>query len=107
MSWVNPILDRLEQGVLYETQKAAVIAHNVANIDTPDFQRVSFSVALKKARRQLGLDESSEDDYGTGEVILEKEMSTLGKTKLRHSSYLRLLGLHYGILKRVATQGKG
>ncbi|MFC1478524.1 flagellar basal body rod protein FlgB [Candidatus Margulisiibacteriota bacterium] len=107
MALFNPVIQRLEQSVTYQTQKAAIVAHNIANIDTAEYQRVSFTKSLKKARRKLGLPEEDADDYGNGEVALEKEMAILGKTKLRYSSYIKLLGIQYGIYKKVFSQGKG
>ncbi|MFA5928793.1 MAG: flagellar basal body protein [Candidatus Margulisiibacteriota bacterium] len=107
MSLFNPVVERLEGGVRYEAQKASVVAHNVANMDTPGYQRVSFSKSLNEARKKLGIPEDKTDDYGDGSVNLENEMATLGKTKLRHSSYLKLIGLQYGILRKVVSQGKG
>jgi hypothetical protein len=107
MEFFDPAIHRLESSVLYESQRAAVAAHNVANIDTPGYQRVAFSKALRDARKQLGILVEESDDYGNGEVVLEREVALLGKSKVKQASYLKLLGLQYGILKKVYSQGKG
>ncbi|MFH1428634.1 MAG: hypothetical protein ABIH39_02710 [Candidatus Margulisiibacteriota bacterium] len=107
MEIFDPVIQKLEQSIAYQTQKAAIVAHNIANIDTPEYQRVNFTNSLKMARRKLGLPEEDSDDYGKGEVALEQEMAILGKAKLKYSSYIKLLGLQYGIYKKVFNQGKG
>ena len=107
MQIYSPIIGQLEQHTIYETQRAAIVAHNVANIDSENYHRISFSDALAFERKKLGLTESDSDDYGHGEVVLEKEMSVLGKSKIKHASYLRLLNIQNSILKKVFSQGKG
>jgi flagellar basal body rod protein FlgB len=107
MEFFNPVIDRLQDGVSLQNEKAAIVAHNLANMDTPGFQRVSFTNAMMDARKRLGLPLMDDDDYSDGSVVEEKEMTSLGHAKVLQSSYLRLLSLQYGILKKVVSQGKG
>ena len=107
MEIFSPTISLLEQSVAYEAQRASIIAHNIANIDTPDYQRISFAKTLADTRKKLGLPAIDDADYGLGEVDLDKEMSALGEVKTVQTSYLRLLSLQLGILKKVVTQGKG
>jgi len=107
MQIFGPSISMLERGIAIETQRASIIAHNISNIDTVGYQRISFAQALAETRKKLGLPSSDNDDYGSGEVSLEKEMAALGQVKTSHSSYVRLLGMQMGILKKVVSQGRG
>jgi len=107
MPLFDNIIQKIENGVKLENQMSAVIAHNVANIDNPQFKRIAFSKSLQEARKKLGLDEKVIDDYDGDEVNLEKELVAFGKSKIRHAAYLKLLGLRFGILKKVVSQGRG
>lgn len=107
MSLINPILGKLEDAVRYETSKSNISAYNISRIDDKNFYRVSFSEVLAEQRQKLGLPEQDPDDYMGKEVNFETETALIGKSKLKHSSYLRLLGMHYGILRKVFSQGKG
>ena len=107
MEIFGPSIVVLEEAVAYETLRASIVAHNISNIDTQGYHRLSFAKTLSDTRKKLGLPATDNEDYGTGEVDLEKEMSALGETKTVQSSYLRLLSLQVGILKKAVTQGKG
>lgn len=88
--------DALENAIRVSAKRQAVIAHNIANANTPGYEAKEFDEVLGKAVVR-------EDNK---KVVLEKEMDELSKNSMKYSSYVKLLSSKLGILRTIATQGK-
>lgn len=92
----DPTFRHLESAMKMTSAKQAVIAHNVANANNPEFEALEFDEELGRAVKRL--DSKS--------VILEEEMAALSENSVRYSSYVKLMSSKLGILRTIATQGR-
>jgi flagellar basal-body rod protein FlgB len=99
----------LEAAIRAEGIRQAVIANNVANIDTPGYRRfdVMFEELLAAAIESAGGSEqtqieptifqprSSPVNTNGNDVSLETEVGEIVKNSLRHQAFIRLLRKRY------------
>lgn len=86
----------LQHAMEISTKRQAIIAHNIANVDTPGYEALDFDKALGRAvKRAEGK-----------KVILEEEMAALSENSIKYSAYVKLLSTKINILRTVATQGR-
>ncbi|MBU0686348.1 MAG: flagellar basal body protein [Candidatus Margulisbacteria bacterium] len=88
--------DKVQKAMEVATKRQAVIAHNVANADTPGFQALKFDEVLQKAVART--EQPS--------INLEEEMAALTQNSTRYSSYVKLMSSKLNILKTIASQGR-
>ena len=88
--------DRMEKAMEIATKRQAVIAHNIANADTPGYQALTFDNELQKAVTRL--EQPS--------VNLEEEMAALTENSVAYSSYIKMMSTKLNVLKSVASQGR-
>ena len=88
------------------TQRSQAIASNIANLDTPDYQRisVSFEDQLRDARHQVPSLRTPEDvsprmEVEDGPPILEDEMMNLADTQMRVQLTIRALRDHFEMMR--------
>jgi len=86
----------LEQAIKIAAKRQAIIAHNIANANTPGFEAQEFDEVLGKAIVR----------QDAKKVVLEKELDALSQNSMRYSSYVKLMTSKLGILRNIATQGK-
>lgn len=91
----DPSFMALEKGMSISAKKQAVIAHNIANADTPGFEALEFDEVLNETIKRKNKN-----------VIIEEEMKDLAQNSLLYSSYVKLMSAKISILKTVVTQGK-
>ncbi|NQU16931.1 MAG: hypothetical protein HQ564_02600 [Candidatus Saganbacteria bacterium] len=88
--------DDLEKAIRVSARRQAVIAHNIANANTPGYKPLEFNEVLERAV----------ESENNKKVVLEKELSDLSKNSLKYSSYIKIMSSKLGILRTIATQGK-
>lgn len=88
--------DDLETSMKITAKRQAVIAHNIANANTPGYEAQEFDEYLGRAVTR----------QNEKNVILEKEMADLSDNSLKYSSYVKLMTQKLGILRTIASQGK-
>ena len=88
------------------TQRSQAISSNIANQDTPGYQRisVSFEDQLRDARHQVPSLRSPEDvaprmEVEDGPPILEDEMMNLADTQMRVQLTVRALRDHFEMMR--------
>lgn len=78
------------------TRRQEVIAHNIANANTPGFEPQTFDEQLMRAVKRTE----------QREVNLEQELSSLTENSVQYSSYIKLMTAKFNILRTIATQGR-
>ncbi|MCX5750691.1 MAG: flagellar basal body protein [Candidatus Saganbacteria bacterium] len=87
---------KLEEAMQRSTKTHAIIAHNIANANTPGYEALKFDEVLDEAVKRTE----------KPQVDLEEEMAALGHNGLRYSSYVKLLSSKINVLKTIVTQGR-
>jgi flagellar basal-body rod protein FlgB len=91
-----------------------VLAHNVANVNTPGYQRlnVNFEESLAKQLRRNGkvdldtthpeitLDEMSPRREDGNNVDIDREMGAISKNNLLHNTYLQIINFKVGQMRQ-------
>lgn len=85
----------LDRAMQIATQRQAVIAHNIANADTPNYIPLEFDEVLQKAIQRK-----------EKKVNLELEMAALADNSTKYSAYTKLMTSKIGILRSIITQGR-
>jgi len=86
----------LERAMEIATRRQEVIAHNIANANTPGFEPQTFDEQLMRAVKRTE----------QREVNLEQELSSLTENSVQYSSYIKLMTAKFNILRTIATQGR-
>ena len=89
-------LGKLEGAMEQTTKMHAVIAHNIANANTPGYEALKFDEVLDKAVKRTE----------KPQVSLEEELAALGTNGVRYSAYTKLLTSRLNVLRTIATQGR-
>jgi flagellar basal-body rod protein FlgB len=121
-------IDRLEGAMTYHRERHAVLAGNIANLDTPgyrpmDLEQVSGppdGVALEQteaghlagpsgaAGHALVFDDSSTQAGADGNAVnLEQEMAKLDANRVRYETSSELVSRRFALLKYAAGDGVG
>ncbi|KAF0133472.1 MAG: hypothetical protein FD145_1271 [Candidatus Saganbacteria bacterium] len=90
----DPVFGDLEKAMKIAAAKQSVISHNIANANTPGFEKLEFDEELNRAVR------SNE------KVSIEKEMAALSNNSINYASYVKILSAKLNNLKTIATQGR-
>jgi len=88
--------ENLQRAMDIATKKQAVLAHNIANIDTPGFEPLDFDEVLGKAVKRID----------GRPLVLEQELAALTENSIRYSAYVKLLSSKINVMRAVATQGR-
>ncbi|MFC1559477.1 flagellar basal body rod protein FlgB [Candidatus Margulisiibacteriota bacterium] len=96
MQVFDSTFNNLENGIEKATRVQSVIAHNIANANSPGFEPLEFDEVLNKAVKRVD----------RTKVILEEEMADLSKNSLKHSAYIKLLAAKINVMRTVATMGR-
>ena len=86
----------LEHSMKLMTAKQEMHAHNIANINTPDYQPLEFDAVLEKVVK-------SQDKKNAS---LEREMAGIAENGSDYSAAVKLITEKFNVLKTVASQGK-
>jgi len=112
-------LDRLSRHLNYHTERQAVIACNVTNLDTPGYRArdVSFTetvehvasaegdqLTMSHATETIVADDETPDEDGNT-VSLEGQMAKMNANLVRYRSLATLLSRRVGMLRYAATDG--
>ena len=128
-------LKTLEKSMDYSLKKHKAIAHNIANINTPDFKsvEVSFKNQLKRALNlsdQISLKKTSDkhitNNYSLDDIApninknnlishrvdknnvdIDKEFTELVKNSIYHNATITQLNKRLQILKYTISEGRG
>jgi flagellar basal body rod protein FlgB len=92
----DPAFSQLEHAMQIASKRQAVIAHNIANANTPGYEALDFDEELMQAAKRLD----------RKQVVLEEELSALTQNSIQYSAYVKLLSAKINILKSIATQGR-
>ncbi|MRW94168.1 flagellar basal body rod protein FlgB [Duganella sp. FT80W] len=94
------------------------IAQNIANVNTPGYQRVgvSFESRVEALRQRLGDGAAPalanlapyrpQLESSDSPVSLDMEMASLSENTLHHQVLLKLLNKHYALLGSAINEGK-
>ncbi len=86
----------LQRAMEVATKRQAVIAHNIANINTPGYEAMKFDEVLNRAVKRAE----------KREVVLEEEMAQLTENSIKYSTYVKLMSTKLNVLRTIATQGR-
>lgn len=100
------------------------IAHNIANVNTPEHQRVSVSfesrmaAALREAGGQMAAPsladlsrlrpafEYAQVGSTENQVALDQELAAMSETTLHHQALLKALNKHFALIGMAISEGK-
>lgn len=88
--------NNLERAMNLSNMKQAIIAHNIANANTPGYVPLDFDEVLGKAVKR---------EEGKG-VVLEDELASLTENSVKYSAYIKFLSAKITALRSVVTQGR-
>lgn len=107
-------LQLLRHAMQAYTWRLKALASNIANLDTPDYQRISvtFEEALRKARHQIpGLRQPEEVkprmQVEKAPPVLEDELMELADTQMRTQLTARALREHFDLMRTAITGRTG
>jgi flagellar basal-body rod protein FlgB len=114
-----PGLDRLAQHLGYHVERQAVIAGNLANLDTPGYRAkdLTFSEVLTTSRetnettmsfeREVETSDDEVPDQDGNTVALETQAARMDETTIRFRAVAELLSRRIGMLRYAANDGRG
>lgn len=110
----TPQLELMNRAMLAYSWRAKALASNIANLDTPGYQRmaVDFEERLQEARASLAGSDGSVSVMPRPEVldgppVLEDEMMSLADTQMRNQLTTRALREHFGLIRTGITGRTG
>jgi flagellar basal-body rod protein FlgB len=92
----DPTFNNLEKAMKVSATKQSVIAHNIANANTPGYEPLDFDAELGKAIKR----------QDKKKVMIEEEMAALSENSVRYSAYVKLISSKMNVLRTIATQGR-
>jgi flagellar basal-body rod protein FlgB len=110
----EPRLGNLQAGLSKATQRHALLVANLANLNTPGYQRqdMDFAVELDRAAgRRIGPPQASRDAGGAqrfdgNSVDLEREIVGLAETELRYAMLTEITNRFFSGLKNAIAEGR-
>jgi flagellar basal body rod protein FlgB len=93
-------MQRLLYGMKDSVKRQTIIAHNIANKDTPGYKPIRFAEELSEMMSRPGFDPQNDT------VIEEEEMAKMTKNRFKHSTYIRLMNVKLEVLKKIVNQGR-
>jgi len=110
----TPKLQLLSNAMQAYTYRMQALSSNLANLDTPDYQRmsVSFEEALQDVRHRVAGSRSEADITPRMQVeddapVLEDELMDLADTQMRTQLVARALHEHFGMMRMTITGRTG
>ncbi len=120
MSILNQNTDMLARLISAGDQRQQVISHNIANVNTPNYQRMELDFEAELAKE---IRSSIKSDKGSAEPVvrhtqglkaradgnnvnIDKEMGELNKNALLQQIYLQLLGTEMSQMRRAMEGGQ-
>jgi flagellar basal-body rod protein FlgB len=110
----TPKLKILSQAMQAYTWRMQALSANIANLDTPGYQRVSvtFEETLQEVRHQVPssrdvLDVAPKMRVEDSAPVLENELMELADTQMRTQFATRALKEHFGMLRTSITGRTG
>ncbi|MCL5982022.1 MAG: flagellar basal body rod protein FlgB [Firmicutes bacterium] len=132
--WSDKAFQSLHKGLDAAAERQRVMAHNLANVNTPNFKRseVIFAESLRaaltrggglplaathprhigsqdqlaQARHSVRRDRSTTMRADGNNVDIEREMATLASNQLQYNAMTQLLNEKYGLLRYVIHEGR-
>lgn len=131
--FAEPLMVGLKKGLDAGTQRQRVIAHNIANLNTPFFKKsaVEFEGLLKKAlgrvpvemvtthpghmggrpvladlRPEVKVNKATSMRLDGNNVDIDEEMTSLAANTIQYQAVARVLGERYALLGMVITGGR-
>jgi flagellar basal body rod protein FlgB len=86
----------LQRAMDNASKRQAILAHNMANANTPGYDAMDFDAVLGEAVKRAD---------GRG-VVIEEEMASLTENSVMYSAYVKLLSSKLSTLRSIATQGR-
>jgi len=96
----DPAMRTLVYGIKDSIKRQTIIAHNLANSQTPGYKPIRFADELAQLQRRPGFKLS--DDI----VVEEEEMTKMTKNRLKYATYMRLFTMKVDMAKNIVNQGK-
>lgn len=90
----DPTFYHLQEAMSRRAMMQAVIAHNIANANTPGFKPRRFDEVLQKVVETQG------------KVELEKEMADMSENSGAYGAYVRIMNSKLSALRSIVTQGR-
>ncbi len=121
MNWLSsPTIKVLERGLDMASFRHQLLAHNIANVDTPGFKRsgTDFAQAMSEAMNAADRDERinaaprvvTEADTSVrndgNNVDIEREMAEMAENNLLYNAMSQLLSKRYAQLRTVINEGR-
>ncbi|WP_457651520.1 flagellar basal body rod protein FlgB [Rhodocaloribacter sp.] len=110
----TPKLKLLSRAMQAYTWRMQALSANIANLDTPNYQRVSvtFEETLQEVRHQVPgsrdvTDVKPKMRVEDGPPVLENELMELADTQMRTQFATRALKEHFGMLRTSITGRTG
>jgi flagellar basal-body rod protein FlgB len=132
--WSDEAFLSLHKGLDAAAERQRVAAHNLANVNTPDFKRseVSFEerlqgslagvgrlplavthprhigrqAVLAEVRHQVRRDYSSSMRSDGNNVDIDREMAAMAANQLKYNAMTQLVNEKYGLLRYVIHEGR-
>ena len=107
MSNIDPVLNMLERGLDFASRRQRVLASNIANAETPGYERRDVAAP---AFEDLVRESDAETDPAPrvakgGKVVMESELATASTNSLYYSTLARLASLRLSMAE-LAIRGK-
>jgi len=117
MSWMdNNLLDQIESFLHLAAYREAVVANNIANIDTPKYHTrdIDFETELRKAQMDpLGVSQPRVREVGGlverpdgNNVDMDREGMLLAQSQLMYRLGIQLLRDHFKTLQNSITESQ-
>ncbi len=109
----GPQVNNLQNALGRASQRHALLTNNLANVNTPGYQRrdIDFNITLQEE-----MDRPDQSSGGTSAggamrldgngVDLEKEVMSLTETELRYQALTDMTGNYFSGLKNVIREGR-
>lgn len=103
----NPMAGYYERAMNRAGQRMALLNANLANVDTPGYQRkdIDFAIDLDGARESKPTTGGSLRPDGNG-VDLEKEVVAIAETQLRYQVLSEFTSRYFSGLRTVIKEGR-
>jgi flagellar basal-body rod protein FlgB len=102
-------IDRLEQAMTFHRERHAVLAGNVANVDTPGYQPLDLERIDPLAAGPLRTRAFADPDGSVGPdgnaVSLERELAKIDANRVRYGVSSELVSRRFAILRYAASDG--
>lgn len=107
----------LERALDQASQRHGMISANLANVNTPGYQRqdIEFGIELEDAEKRSsaserlphqGLSRAASGHGGGAGVDLEREVFSLAETELRYQTLADIAGRYFTGLRNVIREGR-